>query len=393
MGAQRRRCAPTRPSARLSGVPRDVGAPGVVRREQRAAGDRAARGRRCVHPEARRGPDDARTAVHAATASRPRQRQAPPLAGSSRRVDLVDVPAEELRDQFHHHHEHQIGTLVADPQRAPRPAAGRRRSPGWSMSAQPVAEEPAERDAAVDDDVRRRTRRVGAVRRHVLDRELQRRDLRSPSAPRAPRPRPGPGRRTPRRGCGAAARRSAPAARAARDRADRAGAAADGRAARTAGLTHSCIIPRTARDTSAAVAAQSRAGARGDMVPGVGVRHVRRCTRTGCSPTRCRDADLRLCRPDRGRRPARQLTPSRTPTTCARSTRVRLTVPRGWEVLRHEGEFPVADPARRRPRGAGRRRPRSRAHRARPAPPTATRTPAGAATCAWSRPPTELGVR
>ena len=36
--------------------------------------------------------------------------------------------------------------------------------------------------------------------------------------------------------------------------------------------------------------------------------------------------------------------PSRTPTTCAPAHASRLTAPRGWEVVRFEGEFAAPQP-------------------------------------------------
>ena len=106
----------------------------------------------------------------------------------------------------------------------------------------PRADQSSERHAVVVDDLgielgrQPRLRPAPGARPR---RRTRRRPARSPSCVRDPRPHRGSGRRTPRCGCGPAARRGGPARRAARDRAGRAGARPDrppARAARAAGL-------------------------------------------------------------------------------------------------------------------------------------------------------------
>jgi Protein of unknown function (DUF3499) len=81
----------------------------------------------------------------------------------------------------------------------------------------------------------------------------------------------------------------------------------------------------------------------GDMVPGVGVRHVRRCTRTGCG--RSAVATLTYAYADLTAvvGPLASFAEPHSYDLCEEHA-LGLTVPRGWEVLRHVGEFPAPIP-------------------------------------------------
>src|SRR5690242_4435136 len=73
------------------------------------------------------------------------------------------------------------------------------------------------------------------------------------------------------------------------------------------------------------------------------VRHVRRCTRTGC--TRSAVATLTYAYADLTAvvGPLASFAEPHSYDLCEEHA-VRLTVPRGWEVLRHVGEFPSPIP-------------------------------------------------
>jgi hypothetical protein len=77
------------------------------------------------------------------------------------------------------------------------------------------------------------------------------------------------------------------------------------------------------------------------MVPNV--RHVRRCTRTGCG--RAAVATLTYAYADLTAvvGPLASFAEPHSYDLCEEHA-LRLTVPRGWEVLRHEGEFPAPIP-------------------------------------------------
>jgi hypothetical protein len=73
------------------------------------------------------------------------------------------------------------------------------------------------------------------------------------------------------------------------------------------------------------------------------VRHVRRCTRTGCS--RAAVATLTYVYSDSTAvvGPLATFAEPHSYDLCEEHA-VRLTVPRGWEVMRHVGEFPSPIP-------------------------------------------------
>ena len=75
----------------------------------------------------------------------------------------------------------------------------------------------------------------------------------------------------------------------------------------------------------------------------VAVRHVRRCTRTGCG--RGAVATLTYAYADLTAvvGPLASFAEPHSYDLCEEHA-LRLTVPRGWEVLRHEGEFPAPIP-------------------------------------------------
>jgi hypothetical protein len=73
------------------------------------------------------------------------------------------------------------------------------------------------------------------------------------------------------------------------------------------------------------------------------VRHVRRCTRTGCG--RAAVATLTYAYADLTAvvGPLATFAEPHSYDLCEEHA-LRLTVPRGWEMLRHEGEFPAPIP-------------------------------------------------
>ena len=69
------------------------------------------------------------------------------------------------------------------------------------------------------------------------------------------------------------------------------------------------------------------------------VRHVRRCTRTGCSQSAVATLTYIYSDSTAVVGPLAAFAEPHSYDLCEEHA-VRLTVPRGWEVLRHAGEFP-----------------------------------------------------
>jgi len=73
------------------------------------------------------------------------------------------------------------------------------------------------------------------------------------------------------------------------------------------------------------------------------VRHVRRCTRTGCSQSAVATLTYIYSDSTAVVGPLAAFAEPHSYDLCEEHA-VRLTVPRGWEVLRHVGEFPSPIP-------------------------------------------------
>jgi len=93
------------------------------------------------------------------------------------------------------------------------------------------------------------------------------------------------------------------------------------------------------RDTLGVVA---RLGAAGALVSAV-VRHVRRCTRTGCGQVAVATLTYIYSDSTAVVGPLAAFAEPHSYDLCEEHA-VRLTVPRGWEVVRHAGEFPSPIP-------------------------------------------------
>ena len=73
------------------------------------------------------------------------------------------------------------------------------------------------------------------------------------------------------------------------------------------------------------------------------MRHVRRCTRTGCSQSAVATLTYIYSDSTAVVGPLAAFAEPHSYDLCEEHA-VRLTVPRGWEVLRHVGEFPAPIP-------------------------------------------------
>ncbi len=73
------------------------------------------------------------------------------------------------------------------------------------------------------------------------------------------------------------------------------------------------------------------------------MRHVRRCTRTGCSRSAVATLTYAYAELTAVVGPLASFAEPHAYDLCEEHA-VRLTVPRGWEVMRHVGEFPAPIP-------------------------------------------------